>query len=130
MQLAKLYGLENEMDRSVLHLMCAVKIDPENVEAYYLLGKGFEQLKKFGLAEKSYKRVLTLDTEALDTLLSLARLLAITGREKEAVECYLQCIQMDASCALAYQGLGILYLTVLREPELGRKYLAIAEKLK
>ncbi|MDZ7369869.1 MAG: tetratricopeptide repeat protein [candidate division KSB1 bacterium] len=66
----------------------ALKLDPNNLEALYLLGLCYESLQKYDEALKVYQQIVKLRPDDQEALYYLASLEVMTGKPKKAFATY------------------------------------------
>jgi len=76
-EVGKFYFLSNKYKEAIKEFEKIIKLDPQNVDAYYNLGLCYESLNEFDLARQMYQRVLSIDPnyklakEHLDKILKI-----------------------------------------------------------
>ena len=87
----------------------ALKIDPNNTDAYNNLGLIFSTLGEFQKALDCYEKAIKIKPKSVSTHNNLGLLYEKFKDHRKAVICYQQSIQIEPRYALAYFNLGNVY---------------------
>ncbi len=99
----------------------AVKADPENVRAYFTLGKIYTGKKKYNRAIDAYQKAVALDPELADAIFNLGFIHATTGKYKEAEDFFARVVRLKPS----YLDKALFNLALVQE-KLGKKQESLA----
>lgn len=99
----------------------AVKADPENVRAYFTLGKIYTGKKKYSRAIDAYQKAVALDPGLADAIFNLGFIHATTGKYKKAEEFFARVVQLNPS----YLDKALFNLALVQE-KLGKKQESLA----
>lgn len=83
--------------------------NPEDVEAWHILGSLFVKLGNLNEAGKSYRRVIALHPDHGQAHLYLGNLLYLQGELDEAAQEYLQALRINPDDAGAHNNLGLIH---------------------
>lgn len=84
-----------------------LEADPDNADAWHLLGRTNLRLNRLGEAESSYRRALGARPDRADVHSDLGVVLAIQGRLDEAVASLRQALDQAPNSAEAHNNLGL-----------------------
>ncbi len=99
----------------------AVKAYPENVRAYFTLGKIYTGKKKYNRAIDAYQKAVALDPELADAIFNLGFIHATTGKYKEAEDFFARVVRLKPS----YLDKALFNLALVQE-KLGTKQESLA----
>ena len=88
--------------RAKNHLNTAVELNPDEIEAYEILGKIHLMQKSLSQAEEVYKELVRLDSMNIENYFSLANIARIEKEWDMAIDYYLQAYQINS---MAIKGL-------------------------
>lgn len=100
---------EGDKERAKSALKKVVEIDPEVVDAYLLLGELYEEDNP-AMAEQYLKNALTIASEDINSLHSMAFFQQNNGNIDGALEIYREINILDPTYSPAFLNAGILYL--------------------
>ncbi len=101
----------------------------KSAKAYYLLGEGYFNQEKYGLARKNYEKSISINKNYADAYMGLAKCYLIEKKYNKAEKEYLKVISLDKKNAEAYHNLGIILAKKNKYSE-AIKYLEKAISLK
>ena len=78
----------SQLDRAKGCFQRALKLDRENVDAYYNMAKLYKQLNHIDEALLAYEQVVSLDPNRFDALINMANILVDQGRMRDAITCF------------------------------------------
>ena len=90
-------------------LEAVIEKDPDNAEAYKLLGLSYEAKGKFTKAADAYKASLDADSDQPEVIYNLAGILNQSGKTDEATELMEKAVKIDEDFMAAKLFLGDLY---------------------
>jgi tetratricopeptide (TPR) repeat protein len=96
-------------DAAISLLQRAVALEPDNAQAYYLLGIGYNAKREFVKAISAYKKALDLNPKDVFTLCLLADVYLTKGMIDEAITVSRKAIALNPECQLGHYNLGIAY---------------------
>jgi len=99
----------------------AVKAYPENVRAYFTLGKIYTGKKKYNRAIDAYQKAVALDPELADAIFNLGFIHATIGKYKEAEDFFARVVRLKPS----YLDKALFNLALVQE-KLGKKQESLA----
>ena len=102
---------DGDVNSSLTHLLKAVEIDPEYMEAHNNLGSRYVMLNQFDLALSAFRRALQLDPSATMVHLNMAVALMATQQNKEAEDVARRVLQQQPGNAQARYLLGLCLYT-------------------
>lgn len=107
--LAQLYFSQKKFHKAVEEFQKIVKIDPENVSAYYLMGSAYLELHDNFNAKEQFRKVLRRDPDNDQVLNALAYVYAQLGENlDEALKMSQKAIDIDGNNGAYYDTLGWL----------------------
>lgn len=96
-QKAKELSITGDYYGAIVLLRQAVEFAPDHTDAWYLLGQGQERNPKWRRdAAESYQRVLSIDPNHVDALISLGDLYRTEGMASRAQACYEDVLRIQA----------------------------------
>lgn len=107
--LAKIYNIKGNPAEAISYLYQALKIDPDIVEAYIMLGNNLVDLNKFNEAEKVFKIGLSHFPNDYNLLISYSRLLTFSENYDEAITNLRKAIQLQPTLPEAYINICLVY---------------------
>jgi len=107
--LAKIYNIKGNLSEAISYLYQALKIDPDIVEAYIMLGNNLVDLNKFNEAEKVFKSGLRHFPNDYNLLNSYSRLLTFSENYDEAIVNLRKAIQLQPTLPEAYINICLVY---------------------
>jgi Tfp pilus assembly protein PilF len=102
----------NDESRAIETLIEIIRIKPDHVEAYYILGIGYGELGMYKEAIEAYKYVLRLKPDDADVYYNLGVNYGKLGMHKEAIEAYKQSIKIKPDLADVHLNLAMAYLSL------------------
>jgi tetratricopeptide (TPR) repeat protein len=112
----------------VSHLKRATEIAPQFVAAWNQLGTIAYQSRRYGEAEKNFRRALDADSQAFEPLVNLGGVLLNLSRPQEALGYNREAVARRPNDALANSQLGLTYFD-LNDLAQSEKYLRTAVRL-
>lgn len=104
-------GREDE----AIECYCKVtKLDPENENAWFNMGKAYSRLKRFKKAKKCFREVVRMNPDNVSAWNNLGVSLRSMGKTKEAMDCYDAALKVNPEYKWAWNNKGIAYM-ILRE---------------
>ncbi len=100
----------NDYNDALVYGRKAEEINPDAVEVQKILGEIYETQKDYEQAIRAYKRALELDSNDVNSMMSLAVAYLKTGRNEPAKELLTIVIQRRPESSDAFQYLGYCYL--------------------
>lgn len=96
---------------AVSYYQNGLKVDPNNVELHYNLGKMFQDMNKFEEAEQEYKTAISIDSTHIPSLNNLGYLYLDDNIKKydEAVTLFTQVLQINPQFVYAVCNRGVAY---------------------
>lgn len=96
---------------AVSYYQNGLKVDPNNVEMHYNLGKMFQDMDKFEEAEQEYKTAIAIDSTHIPSLNNLGYLYLGDEFKKydEAVKLFTQVLQVNPKFVYALCNRGVAY---------------------
>jgi len=101
-------ALENS-DKAINEYRKAIRLSPENPEAYNNIGVAYKNKGDFKKAETAFKQAARLAPERPDISYNLGNLYKRNGDYEEAEKCYKKSISLDPSYIKAYNNLGTIF---------------------
>jgi len=88
----------------------ALKLNPKSTEVVYMVGKFYQDSKKFKLATEAYEKLLQMDPSHKNALYNLGAIEYVEGKDKEKAKTYFsRAIEIDPQYAEAYLARGICF---------------------
>jgi tetratricopeptide (TPR) repeat protein len=88
----------------------ALKINPKSTEVVYMIGKFYQDAKKYQLAIDAYNKLLQIDSKYKNALYNLGAIEFVFGKDKEKAKKYFtEAINADPQYAEAYLARGICF---------------------
>ena len=106
--LAKVYRIQNKLEKSKKAFKNLIKLDPYNLEALVALGTIFVKLADYDEGIKTYQKVLSLKNNNPRVYLSMGHALKTVGRRKECEDAYHKAITLYPLCGEGYWSLANL----------------------
>ena len=106
--LAKVYRIQNKLDKSKKAFQNLIKLDPYNLEALIALGTIYVKLADYNAGIDTYKEVLKLKDSNPRVYLSMGHALKTIGKRKECEEAYHKAIELFPLCGEGYWSLANL----------------------
>ncbi len=100
---------EGDFDTTEEKLEAVIEKDPDNAEAYKLLGLSYEAKGKLTKAADAYKASLDADSDQPEVIYNLAGILNQSGKTDEATELMEKAVKIDEDFMAAKLFLGDLY---------------------
>lgn len=116
---------QDATDLAVYHFQAALKLNPQNTDAYRNLGNTYYTLEQWEAAANAYQRALDLDSTLLDTKAAWAGIILNENRLEDARYAWEEVLQENPRNPLALQGLGVVSL-LEENPALALLYLDAA----
>ena len=104
------YFNKNLTNKSVFYLRLAREINPLSIEVRNNLGNILSEMKLIDQAIKEYEAAWNMDSNNKATLLNLAIAYSEAGLNKQAIEMFLQVVQISPNSVIAHGELSRLYL--------------------
>jgi len=83
--------------------------------AFYLLGKGYQKLKKYPEAIEAYNKTIALNRDYFNAYNSLGQIYQAQDKNTDAYKMYQKAVSVDPNNYKAYYNLAISYETVYQE---------------
>ena len=106
--LAKVYRIQNKLDKSKKAFQNLIKLDPYNLEALIALGTIYVKLADYNAGIDTYREVLKLKDSNPRVYLSMGHALKTIGKRKECEEAYHKAIELFPLCGEGYWSLANL----------------------
>ena len=106
--LAKVYRIQNKLEKSKKAFKNLIKLDPYNLEALVALGTIYVKLADYDEGIKTYQKVLSLKNNNPRVYLSMGHALKTVGRRKECEDAYHKAITLYPLCGEGYWSLANL----------------------
>ena len=106
--LAKVYRIQNKLEKSKKAFKHLIKLDPYNLEALVALGTIYVKLADYDEGIKTYQKVLSLKNNNPRVYLSMGHALKTVGRRKECEDAYHKAITLYPLCGEGYWSLANL----------------------
>lgn len=107
--LGKIYEQRtDDVEAIAWYFNSALKIDPNNIEAYESLGRCYQRANQPEMAEKYFKKVLEIDPNSVGAQYSLAWT-CLFGRSPADAVNYFNAVLSKTKLPMAYYGLGLAY---------------------
>ena len=106
--LAKVYRIQNKLEKSKKAFKNLIKLDPYNLEALVALGTIYVKLANYDEGIKTYQKVLSLKNNNPRVYLSMGHALKTVGRRKECEDAYHKAITLYPLCGEGYWSLANL----------------------
>ena len=106
--LAKVYRIQNKLEKSKKAFRNLIKLDPYNLEALVALGTIYVKLADYDEGIKTYQKVLSLKNNNPRVYLSMGHALKTVGRRKECEDAYHKAITLYPLCGEGYWSLANL----------------------
>ena len=100
--LAKVYRIQNKLEKSKKAFKNLIKLDPYNLEALVALGTIYVKLADYDEGIKTYQKVLSLKNNNPRVYLSMGHALKTVGRRKECEDAYHKAITLYPLCGEGY----------------------------
>jgi tetratricopeptide (TPR) repeat protein len=126
--LANLYAKQQKYQQAIDVLTTLQRIEPSDTLSFYYLGRTYEQMGKFALAETEYQKVFESDPNLSNGSVELLRVLLRNKKTDKAKMLCERILQKDPSNALARKVLGHLMLGESKLDE-ALKHLVVLEGL-
>lgn len=111
LKLARLYGLEENMARSVELLSKAVEQDPHNHRLYHAMTLAYMSLNRNEEALKTINRAIALNQNHDAYYFEKGALLERMGRYEEAIESMKKALELNPNHSNAHNFIGYMYAT-------------------
>jgi tetratricopeptide (TPR) repeat protein len=111
LKLARLYGLEENMSRSVDLLGQAVELEPNNHRLYHAMTLAYMSLNRNDQALKTINRAIALDESRDAYYFEKGALLERMGRYEEAIKSMKKALQINPNHSNAHNFIGYMYAT-------------------
>ena len=99
------------------------KLEPNNSEAWELLGNSHEILDKIEAAQKSYLKALDLDDNNIDVLYNLGLIYGNQADHKKAYDCFKKLTKLQPNLSVGWQLLGDSQINLNKMDEAKTSYL-------
>ena len=106
--LAKVYRIQNKLEKSKKAFKNLIELDPYNLEALVALGTIYVKLADYEEGIRTYQKVLSLRDNNPRVFLSMGHALKTVGRRKECEDAYLKAIELYPLCGEGYWSLANL----------------------
>jgi tetratricopeptide (TPR) repeat protein len=103
------YLAEGRYNEAISEYKKAIKIAPNNIDAYHNIGFAYECLGKYQNAIEYYEKVLQITPDDAMTNYNMGVAYGNLGKRKEAIKYYEKTIQIDPNHVDAYNNLGSVY---------------------
>jgi tetratricopeptide (TPR) repeat protein len=103
-------GKKEAIEEGVRHLLKAINIYPEFVQAQLMLGTAYMDLGQFDKAEQSLKRTVELDPKAANALFALGELYLKQKKDSEAEKTLLEGLEIESRSSQAHLSLASMYI--------------------
>ena len=88
----------------------ALRVDPKSTEVVYMVGKFYQDTKKYGPATEAYQKLLQMDPNHRHAMYNLGAIEYVAGKDREkAMGYFTRAINTDPQYAEAYLARGICY---------------------
>lgn len=87
----------------------AIDLNKYNVEAYYLKGRAYMNMKKYQYAIDEFITVLALDGDELDARFAIAEANRLKGDFEDALDVYNSILRIDSESSEAFKGKALTY---------------------
>jgi tetratricopeptide (TPR) repeat protein len=88
----------------------ALKINPKSTEVVYMVGKFYQDTKKYGQAVDAYQKLLQMDPDNKHAYYNLGAIEYVASKDrKKAMSFFTNAINIDPQYAEAYLARGICY---------------------
>lgn len=87
----------------------AIDLNERNVDAYYIKGRAYINLKKYDLAIEEFINVLALDSDNLDARLGIGDANRLNGDLDDALDIYNSVLRIDGDSSEAFKGKALVY---------------------
>jgi tetratricopeptide (TPR) repeat protein len=110
LELGYFYQMKND-PIAISYYQNGLKVDPNNVELHYNLGKMFQDMDKLEEAEQEYKTAIAIDSTHIPSLNNLGYLYLDDNIKKydEAVQLFTQVLQINPKFVYALCNRGVAY---------------------
>ena len=95
--LAKVYRIQNKLEKSKKAFKNLIKLDPYNLEALVALGTIYVKLADYDEGIRTYQKVLSLKNNNPRVFLSMGHALKTVGRRQECEDAYHKAIELYLS---------------------------------
>ena len=116
--LAKVYRIQNKLEKSKKAFKNLIKLDPYNLEALVALGTIYVKLADYDEGIKTYQKVLSLKNNNPRVYLSMGHALKTVGRRKECEDAYHKAITLYPLCGEGYWSLANLKTYMFSEAQI------------
>jgi len=99
----------NDLDRSATILEAALRINPDEIDAYEKLGITYTRQRRFEQAERQFRHMLSVDPNSPTTYNNLGSLFLSANRNRDAIDAFSRALRLDPDLANAHNGLGVAY---------------------
>ncbi len=107
--LAKTYGVTKDLPKAEETLRQAIEIDPDNLEAYGMLGQLLYQQGRLDDGRKGFEEIIERQPRSIPAHTMVAIILRQQGRVDEAAERYKKILSIDPQAAVAANNLAWIY---------------------
>ncbi|MDP6587160.1 MAG: tetratricopeptide repeat protein, partial [Anaerolineales bacterium] len=101
-----------EEDTIIEQYKQAIRINPDDAEAHFLLGVTYTNLKMYKKSIESFKQVIRIDPDCAGAHNNIGLAYGELGKSKEEIESYKQAIRIDHDLAVAHSSLGKAYIVL------------------
>ncbi|RQW05385.1 tetratricopeptide repeat protein [candidate division KSB1 bacterium] len=126
--MAENYYLLEKPDVSIRLAQKALRLDPGNLDALYILAAAYEANKEFVQAMAVYERIVEILPNDIESLFYLTSLQIISNRPKEALKTYKQMVKSGLDEPHYLVSVGNLFLRSEAYTEAEQVYLDIYER--
>jgi tetratricopeptide (TPR) repeat protein len=102
---------ENNTNKAITEFLNAIEIDPEYLDAYYMLGITYMESKQYHEASRYFEKVLNLNPEHQETLFHLGVIYTILNRSKWAIELLQKVYDAESNNQIQYY-IGLNYVNM------------------
>ena len=105
-----LYRIQDKTDEALIQLEKIIELEPDNSEQYINLGDSYlSDMKKFPLAEKTYKKAMEIESNNSYIYIKLAKALEFQKKYTNAIEVLDKAIEKFPTDCYPYLFLAIIY---------------------
>jgi uncharacterized protein YjbI with pentapeptide repeats/tetratricopeptide (TPR) repeat protein len=101
-----------EEDTIIEQYKQAIRINPDDAEAHFLLGVTYTNLKMYKKSIESFKQVIRIDPGCAGAHNNIGLAYCELGKYEESIESYKQAIRIDHDLAVAHSSLGKAYIVL------------------
>ena len=127
--LAKVYRIQNKLEKSKKAFKNLIKLDPYNLEALVALGTIYVKLADYDEGIRTYQKVLSLKDNNPRVFLSMGHALKTVGRRHECEDAYHKAIELYPLCGEGYWSLANLKTYKFSEKQISNMELSLKENI-